>query len=217
MNAFVKTDLAPFMGLSPEEVEARFEELIAPLRGKIILIDMDGVLCKWQEMYDGLLRTHYPHIPIFPFEKVTRFKTQSFYAEEHRAEIAEMMNRPGFYRDLEPMDGAVQALKAMKAAGLQVFLCTAPYLTNKTCASEKMDWVERHLGADWLDRVIITSDKTLVNGDFLIDDKPDITGAMVPSWVHVVFDAPYNRGIEPRIDFWDEWLEVLSKLAQEAA
>lgn len=212
MNAFVNT--GNVVTLTPEEVEARFEELVVLLKGKIVLVDMDGVLCKWQDMYDNLLRTHYPHIPIFPFEKVTRFKTQSFYADEYRAEIAEMMNMPGFYRDLEPMEGAVEALQAMRAAGIQVFICTAPYVTNKTCASEKMEWVEKHLGSDWLNRTIITSDKTLVNGDFLIDDKPDIKGAIVPAWKHVVFDAPYNRGIEPRLDVWDQWLEVLSKLVE---
>lgn len=207
MNAFAST----------ETRQPTMDELIALMKkieGLTILVDMDGVLCKWQEMYDNLLRTHYPHIPIFPFEKVTRFKTQSFYAEEHRAEIAEMMDRPGFYRDLEPMEGSVEALKAMKAAGLNVFICTAPYVTNKTCASEKMEWVEKHLGADWLNRTIITSDKTLVRGTVLIDDKPNIKGAMQPVWKHIVFDAPYNRGIEPRINQWNEWIHVLAKVLE---
>ena len=209
MNAFTNSTLP---GLTLEEFLTQFN--FRP--DFTVLVDMDGVMCKWQEMYDALLRTHYPHIPIFPFEKVTRFKTQSFYADEHRAEISEMMNRPGFYRDLEPMDGSVEALHAMKAAGINVFLCTAPYVTNKTCASEKMDWVERHLGSEWLNRTIITSDKTLVRGDVLIDDKPNIKGAMTPSWTHIVFDAPYNRGIEPRLNQWDEWHHVLAKVVEES-
>lgn len=213
MKTFASTDTRNVATPTLEE----FIELIKNMDGfedLTILVDMDGVLCKWQEMYDNLLRTHYPHIPVFPFEKVTRFKTQSFYAEEHRAEIAEMMDRPGFYRDLEPMEGSVEALKAMRAAGINVFLCTAPYVTNKTCASEKMEWVEKHLGADWLNRTIITSDKTLVRGTILIDDKPNIKGAMKPMWKHIVFDAPYNRGIEPRINQWNEWIHVLAKVLE---
>lgn len=211
MNNFVDTATRTIETPTVED----FIKLLKDLGNFTVLVDMDGVMCKWQDMYDALLRKHYPHIPVFPFDQVTRFKTQSFYADEYRAEIAEMMNMPGFYRDLEPMDGSVQALHTMKEAGIDVFLCTAPYVTHKTCASEKMEWVEQHLGSAWLNRTIITSDKTLVRGDVLIDDKPNIKGAMTPTWKHIVFDAPYNRGIEPRLDDWNEWHSVLGKVAGE--
>lgn len=44
----------------------------------------------------------------------------------------------------------------------------------------------------WLTRLIITSDKTKIRGDLLIDDKPYITGSEYPAWEHVLFTAPYN-------------------------
>jgi hypothetical protein len=37
-------------------------------------------------------------------------------------------------------------------------------------------WIEKHLGYDFLDQIILTRDKTVVTGDVLIDDKPDILG-----------------------------------------
>lgn len=37
-------------------------------------------------------------------------------------------------------------------------------------------WIEKHLGYDFLDQIILTRDKTVVTGDILIDDKPDILG-----------------------------------------
>lgn len=37
-------------------------------------------------------------------------------------------------------------------------------------------WVEKHLGHEFLEQVILTRDKTLIAGDILIDDKPDIVG-----------------------------------------
>lgn len=46
-------------------------------------------------------------------------------------------------------------------------------------------WVERHLGPEFLDKVILTRDKTIVSGDILIDDKPDILGRIrVSSILH---------------------------------
>lgn len=37
-------------------------------------------------------------------------------------------------------------------------------------------WVEKHLGHEFLEQVILTRDKTLISGDLLIDDRPDILG-----------------------------------------
>lgn len=44
------------------------------------------------------------------------------------------------------------------------------------CVSVQYAWVEKHLGHDFLEQVILTRDKTLIAGDLLIDDKPDILG-----------------------------------------
>ena len=38
------------------------------------------------------------------------------------------------------------------------------------------EWVENHLGKDWINRLILTRDKTMINGHVLIDDKINITG-----------------------------------------
>lgn len=183
----------------------------APANAPIVLIDMDGVIANWQKQFDLLLETTLPHIERIPFEMITSFKTQKFYAEEHREDIATMMNTPGFYRDLEPYDGAAEALREL-ASRYRVFLCTAPYVTHATCASEKMGWVEEHLGHDWLEKMVISSDKTIVYGDVLVDDKPKITGAMTPFWKHIVFDAPYNRDLELRINSWAEGVQVIDNL-----
>jgi hypothetical protein len=37
-------------------------------------------------------------------------------------------------------------------------------------------WVEKHFGPDFLEQMVLTSDKTVVSADLLIDDRPDITG-----------------------------------------
>lgn len=181
-----------------------------------ILVDQDGVLADWQEQYNRLLALQHPNIPVIPTEEISVFKAQSLYAPEHQSAISSMMNTPGFYRDLAPIEGAVNALNEMLDMGFNVFLCTAPFISHETCASEKMQWVKEHLGNKWLNRIVITSDKTLVRGDLLIDDKPDITGSMTPIWKHIVFDAPYNRHMETRIDKWADWQNTVFRMLQNA-
>jgi len=38
------------------------------------------------------------------------------------------------------------------------------------------EWVKQHLGESAVRRMILTHDKTMVNGDLLIDDRPSIKG-----------------------------------------
>jgi 5'-nucleotidase len=59
-------------------------------------------------------------------------------------------------------------------------------------------------------------DKTIVNGDVLIDDKPRIEGSQnPPSWKHVLFHQPYNANEnKPRIVHWNEWKSVLEHVFQ---
>ena len=40
----------------------------------------------------------------------------------------------------------------------------------------QFEWVEHHLGWKWINKLIVTKDKTVVSGDLLIDDKPIIKG-----------------------------------------
>ena len=73
---------------------------------------------------------------------------------------------------------------------------------------------EEHLGFDWTARVMLTKDKTLVRGDILIDDKPEISGSLSPVWQHWLYDAPYNRHINtPRRIRWQDpasWATLLT-------
>jgi len=103
------------------------------------------------------------------------------------------------------MEGSVRAAKEMVAKGYRVLICTSPVLTSAHCAGEKFEWVREHLGPEWVRQIVLTSDKTSVRGDVLIDDKPKIVGAYHPVWQQLMFDAPYNLKCLPRarIAQWD--------------
>lgn len=159
-----------------------------------ILVDVDDVIADWGGAYDRALDTFGSDaagIPRYADRRV--WDLTAGRTEREREIIRKVMRMPGFYALLGPVPGAKAALKQAVKDGHDVRLVTAPYISNPTCASDKLAWVDRVYGGDWASRVVLTSDKTVVHGDILIDDKPVITGSMVPSWTQVVFDRPWNR------------------------
>lgn len=178
----------------------------------IILFDMDGVIADWQKMFDELIAKHIPEVEVITPDKLEQYHAQDLYPEEYRPRIRELMMLPGFYRDLEPLVGAIESVNRL-AEKYTAFFCSAPFNGHETCASEKVAWIREMFGFDWEDKIILTNDKTLVQGDIIIDDKPVIHGAIEdPAWVHIVYSHNYNRNIYPRIESWDEIDDIVDNL-----
>jgi 5'-nucleotidase len=177
-----------------------------------ILVDMDGVLCDWSGLFEARLLEHYPHLD-FPFLRENKTWDMGRGVDDPgREAINAIKALKGFYWDLAPIPGGKEALEEMVAMGYDVSICTSPWVPNETCASDKLNWLEHHIGKGWGDRAIITGDKTVVRGDFLIDDRPEIKGIYPPEWEHLVFDATYNRGITDgrrRMNNWSEWKDLI--------
>lgn len=181
---------------------------------KIALVDMDGVLADWMGGLTKILRELCDERGVaFPFtgeQKSWKLLTGDPDADD----IIEMAQKhPELYLNLPALPGSKLGLKGLEALGYDVFICSTPSSKNDNCASHKYQWVRSNLGEEYVDKTILTADKTLVFGDILIDDKPKITGAIKPSWEHVVFDAPYNKGTEGRR--LNNWSEVIMVIGEE--
>lgn len=175
-----------------------------------ILIDMDGPLFGFEAGFRAALAREHPQIPAVGRDGRRNFKVADDYPPEHTDAIEELMLAKGFYRDLPPVEGAAEALNAMLLEGHEAYICTAPMVESKYCAGEKIAAIRQHFGRTWVKRTIITRDKTMVHGDYLIDDKPEITGSHVPSWRHVVYDETYNRHVGGlRLTDWRQWRTAL--------
>ena len=177
-----------------------------------VLVDMDGVIADWGGAYGQSLDAHgLPAAAIPRHHEQTTFDLHHGRTPEEIEIIRKVMIEEGFYARLEHIDGAKKALKAIAKRGHDVRIVTSPWVSNPTCASDKLNWVAKHYGSHWAARVVITTDKTLVRGDYLIDDKPEVKGVQVPTWQHVLFDQPYNRHIteKPRLRTWDEWETII--------
>lgn len=181
----------------------------------LILIDQDAVLTDFCASFIRIWN-RIGVSPALSREAITNFDIEELSGDPALARS--IMCQPGFFLDMEPIPGAAHVVNEIVDAGHEVLICTAPLVANRHCIPEKQEWIERHLGAPFLKKIIFTNDKTLVRGDVLIDDKPNITGIRAPQWQRIVFDAPYNRHLAgPRISDWMEWRSVISELEHKPA
>jgi 5'-nucleotidase len=183
----------------------------------LILLDQDGVLADFEHGFLSAWRQRFPHIPPIEYEDRRSFHIREDYGPALSREAESLYTAPGFIRGLAPIPGAVEAYHALLEMGMDVRIVSSPLLQYENCVAEKYQWVERHLGREATQRLMLTRDKTLVHGDFLIDDKPKIEGFMRPHWKHIVYDAPYNRHVDTasRIT-WQNWRSVLAAVMYRA-
>jgi 5'-nucleotidase len=176
----------------------------------IVLLDQDGVLADFERGFVEAWRRRHSDLPWIEAEARRRFHLTEDYPVEHHARVAAVYGSRGFFRHLAPIPGAIEGVREMLAEGLDVRICTKSIEAYEHCVVEKYQWVEEHLGREFTRRMILTSDKTLVRGDWLVDDNPLIEGAHVPAWRHAVFDAPYNRHLTDAVRVtWANWRRIL--------
>lgn len=186
-----------------------------------LLFDLDDTVAHFRRKFDSLRVEHYPLLSGIPvLDTHASFNLWQDRSEEERAAIDAIMNSPHFYRNLDPYEGAVDAVREAASMGHDVFFLSAPWVTNPTGASDKYAWVEDHFGLDMAKKLILSRDKTVVHGDVLFDDKHPIPNKENAIWTQVFVDAPYNRD-QPgyRITDWtsDRWKTVLEQVTEDKA
>lgn len=176
-----------------------------------ILVDMDGVLANFEKKFLENYRNTFPDEYFIPLENRINFSIIEAYPEHLRDKVESIYTSKGFFESLDPIEGAIEAIQEMKALKVQIAFCTAPLSQYEHCVLEKYKWIEKHFDFDWTKRIIMTKDKTIVKGDYLIDDRPNIKGLFQPEWKHLLFERIFNQHIKnvEKIN-WDNWKSVLS-------
>lgn len=116
---------------------------------KRVYVDMDGVLC-------DITKQHQTYKKLFP----TQLYPQSQY---------------GFFYDMDPIQDSIDSVKLLMDH-FDVWILTAPSYKNPMCLAEKNMWIRKHFGIDFTEKIIISSDKSLCKGDYLIDDNKEGRG-----------------------------------------
>ncbi|MBX2871687.1 MAG: hypothetical protein KTR30_06300 [Saprospiraceae bacterium] len=151
---------------------------------KIVYVDMDGVLCDFEGAHQQAL--------------------------SRQPEIAYPQSQYGFFRNLEPLNNALESVELLRQIpALELYILTAPSIYNPLCYVEKREWVETHLGMEWVRKLIISPNKGLSKGHYLIDDHADGRGqesfegkllqfgsGKFPDWLSITsyFTNKYRKG-----------------------
>lgn len=84
-------------------------------------------------------------------------------------EIIYPQNKYGYWQKLKPLKNAIETVAYLKQH-FDVYILSSPSIYNPFCYAEKRVWVEEHLGFDMLEKLILSHNKGLNKGDYLIDD-----------------------------------------------
>ena len=113
---------------------------------KIVYVDMDNVLVNFQSGIDSV-------------------------SERERESFKDRLDEvPGIFSKMKPVEGAIEAYQELKKHFDVYILSTAPW-DNPSAWIDKLLWVKKYLGDSAHKRLILSHNKHLNVGDFLIDDR----------------------------------------------
>lgn len=128
------------------------------MKKKILYLDLDGVVAD----FDKAIKTLCPDIDISP---------EYSDAKSRSAKVDELCNRnPDIFHDLDPVEGAIDAVNQLFGLFDVYFLSTAMWKVPGSFTGKRV-WVEKHFGDKSIKRLILTHRKDLNLGDYLVDDR----------------------------------------------
>ena len=180
-----------------------------------ILIDMDDTIESLLKAWvSGVNRKYGRSVS---YEDVGSWDVSTAFPGLTHEQVYAIPLEKGFWKTVEPIPGAAEAIQRFTAAGHEVFIVTA---TPYESVTEKMtDVLFRYFPFLSWKQLIITSRKQLIRGDVLIDDG--IHNLEGGDYIKILMTAPHNRNYDAeangmiRVHNWTEIEEVINRISAE--
>ncbi len=107
-----------------------------------VYVDMDGVICNYHKAFK----------------------------EKWSEKLQYPQSQYGFFLNLEPIEDAIESYKLLENYYDMVIL-TRPSIQNPLSYTEKRVWIEKYLGMEACEKMMLVPEKWRVIGEYLIDDN----------------------------------------------
>lgn len=179
----------------------------------VILVDMDDTIEQLLEAWIREVNQRYGYS--VTYDEIRSWDVTAAFPGLTREQVYAIPMEPGFWKTVEPIPGASEALQRLIRAGHQIYIVTA---TEFEVVPEKMNHLLfRYFPFLRRDQVIITSRKQLIRGDVLIDDG--VHNLENGDYHKILMTAPHNRDYDAaangmiRVNSWAEIEPVIAGLA----
>jgi len=191
--------------LNADIIKTQIKTPLMTTRRKSIAVDMDNVIAdieeqiiNWYERDFGL--------------RVTREAMHGIPEEDafpDKQAVTGYINKPGFFRTLPLMPGAVEALKRLMV-NFDVYIVSAA-MEFPLSLYEKHQWLLEHFPFISWRNIVFCGDKSLIHTDYMIDDHPKNLDFCKGK--PIMFTASHNRNHSKytRVNNWDEAIALLEK------
>lgn len=164
-----------------------------------VIADVEAQLIKYYEQVYGVKTTKeaikgLSGADAFPLDAATRT----------------MIYTPGFFRDLEVIPGAVEALTILKDK-YELYIVSAA-TEFPLSLFEKMEWLKEHFPFITWHNIVLCGDKSIIDTDYMIDDH--CKNLNFCKGKAIMFDAHHNQNEEGHARFFS-WTEILEYFEQE--
>lgn len=208
-------------GFTPEEVGDEFmrksavveqryaQELMLPEDGRIVGVDIDGVLAEYAEAFcdwvwlkhmavgAGAITPRHPDVNTLNLAEVLGLSGAEYI------QLKREWRESGMKAHLPVVEGAKEFLSTLKEAGYTIVLLSArPYKEHKRIFSDTMEWLNTN-GLEH-DAILFDEHKNerllreygAERIEFFVEDNLEQANAIASCGVNVyLLDKPYNRGL----------------------
>ena len=165
----------------------------------VILCDVDGVVAALHTAWYRLYNEKYDDT--LTVDKVKQWDLAKVVKPECGMDgMMALLATPGMYQQVEPIEGAMAGVQALKDMGHRVVFATSCYHNT---FDQKREWLIWHGFIERCDfdprgqpaDLIAANDKSMCDGGLLIEDRADTVKAWVDAGKSkaILFEQPWNR------------------------
>lgn len=180
-----------------------------------ILLDMDQILAKWTERVvewwnedNGTALTP---------DDIHGWNVGEWLGPGGVYFVRSCCRYPEFYRDLEPVEGAIQGVRKLIDDGHDVQIATAVPRAAPMAYVGKVEWIRRQMPFFDLVNLVAIHRKDTLAGDILFDDGAhNIEDFAKTGRMTVMLEKAWNAGVrvEPtkRVKHWNEFVKFVDEV-----